>query len=131
LQVRVLEPTATEAGGPAVPRIAALVLLVQVAFHPLGVTTVTPPYWRYDNPLHAILAEDPDLDVLGFNFYSYGTRDIERKCDNAKSLLVQAYNPLLVMEAGLVGMGQTYPEAINLASKVPSTYTGSPNGPGW
>ncbi|MCA8975944.1 MAG: hypothetical protein KDC98_14575 [Planctomycetes bacterium] len=92
-------------------------------------TAVTPAVWNYSDTAHRDLARNPNLDVLGFNFYGNGPRDIERKCDNARFLLT-AFKPVIAMEAGLVGWGQTYPEAINLATKVPSTYTGNPGGDG-
>ncbi len=97
-----------------------------------AVTAVTPPVWAHDNPLHSALAADDNLDVLGFNFYGFGPRDIEGKCDNASSLLEDSepFKPILVMEAGLLGSGQHYPEAIDLLSRVPSSATGNPNGPG-
>ncbi|MCA8953743.1 MAG: hypothetical protein KDE27_29800 [Planctomycetes bacterium] len=91
-------------------------------------TAVTPPVWQYADPRHRSLARNPNLDVLAFNFYGNGPRDIEGKCDNALHLLshpTPIAKPIVVMEAGLVGWGQTYPEAINLAENVPAACAGT------
>ncbi|MCA8977521.1 MAG: cellulase family glycosylhydrolase, partial [Planctomycetes bacterium] len=95
-------------------------------------TAVTPKYWE-NAPLHYNLAANENLDVLAFNFYAYGIRDIEGKCDNALHMLLDQGldpKPILVMEAGLLGAGQQYAEVVNLLTKVPATYTGSATGDG-
>ncbi|MCA8950478.1 MAG: cellulase family glycosylhydrolase [Planctomycetes bacterium] len=86
-------------------------------------------YWNYVDPNEIMLAADPHLDVMGFNFYGYGKRDIERRCDNIKAIcngLSIPVKPILVTEAGLVDSGITYPETINLCANVPASFTGHP-----
>jgi hypothetical protein len=94
-------------------------------------TCVTPPFWNPLAPEHVALAADGPLDVMSFNFYGYGRRDIEGLCDNIVQTCANAglsqTKPIIAAEAGRIGECMYYPEAINLLTGVPAQYTGNPN----